>query len=42
MTFRANRRFDISTEKPERFTFIAFCDGLHCPICPTQIAASML
>ena len=31
-------RFDIGTEKPERFTFVVFYRGLHCPICRTQMA----
>jgi len=30
-------RFDIATEKSERFTFILFYRGLHCPICRTQM-----
>jgi peroxiredoxin len=30
-------RFDIATEKPERFAFIVFYRGLHCPICRTQM-----
>ena len=30
-------RFDIATEKPERFSFIVFYRGLHCPICRTQM-----
>jgi len=31
-------RFDIATEKPERFTLVVFYRGLHCPICRTQMA----
>jgi peroxiredoxin len=31
-------RFDISKEKPDRFTFVVFYRGLHCPICRTQLA----
>jgi peroxiredoxin len=30
-------RFDIATERPERFTFVVFYRGLHCPICRTQM-----
>jgi peroxiredoxin len=30
-------RFDLDTEKPERFTFVVFYRGLHCPICRTQL-----
>jgi peroxiredoxin len=30
-------KFDIATEKPERFTFVLFYRGLHCPICRTQL-----
>ena len=26
-------RFDMTSEKSERFTFIVFYRGLHCPIC---------
>ena len=29
----AHGRFDLKTEKPERFTLIVFYRGLHCPIC---------
>lgn len=31
-------RFDIDTEIPERFSFVVFYRGLHCPICRTQLA----
>jgi peroxiredoxin len=31
-------RFDLATEKPERFTFLVFYRGLHCPICRTQMS----
>lgn len=31
-------RFDIDTEAPERFSFVVFYRGLHCPICRTQMA----
>ena len=31
-------RFDIDKETPERFSFVVFYRGLHCPICRTQIA----
>jgi hypothetical protein len=37
-----NGRFNISTEKPECFTFIAVYRGLHWPICRALIGASML
>ncbi|MBI3435364.1 MAG: AhpC/TSA family protein [Proteobacteria bacterium] len=30
-------RFDISAEKPQRFTLVVFFRGLHCPICRTQL-----
>lgn len=30
-------RFDLSAEKPERFTLVMFFRGLHCPICKTQL-----
>ncbi len=30
-------RFDLAAEKPERFTFVVFYRGLHCPICRTQM-----
>jgi peroxiredoxin len=30
-------QFDIATEKPERFSFVVFYRGLHCPICRTQL-----
>ena len=30
-------RFDLASEKPERFTLIVFYRGLHCPICKTQL-----
>jgi peroxiredoxin len=30
-------RFDVVTEKSERFTLIVFYRGLHCPICRTQM-----
>ena len=29
--------FDIAKEKPDRFTFIVFYRGLHCPICRMQL-----
>lgn len=29
--------FDIGKEKPDRFSFIVFYRGLHCPICRTQL-----
>lgn len=29
----AHGRFDIATDKPERFTLVCFYRGLHCPIC---------
>ena len=31
-------RFDIEKEMPERFSFVVFYRGLHCPICRTQMA----
>jgi peroxiredoxin len=34
----AGGRFDIATEKPDRFTLIVFYRGLHCPICRMQLA----
>ncbi|MBI4275830.1 MAG: AhpC/TSA family protein [Rhizobiales bacterium] len=30
-------RFDLASEKSERFTLIVFYRGLHCPICKTQM-----
>lgn len=33
----AGGRFDLSAEKPERFTMVVFYRGLHCPICRTQL-----
>ena len=30
-------RFDIATEKSERFALVVFYRGLHCPICRTQL-----
>jgi peroxiredoxin len=30
-------RFDIASEKPERFTLIVFYRGLHCPQCRKQL-----
>jgi peroxiredoxin len=30
-------RFDMTTEKSERFALIVFYRGLHCPICRTQM-----
>jgi peroxiredoxin len=30
-------RFDLVSEKSERFTLIVFYRGLHCPICKTQM-----
>ena len=32
-------RFDIGNDKPDRFTFVVFYRGLHCPICRTQMGA---
>src|SRR5262245_13418335 len=29
--------FDLSAERPQRFTFLLFYRGLHCPICKTQM-----
>ena len=29
--------FDIAKERPDRFSFIVFYRGLHCPICRTQL-----
>jgi peroxiredoxin len=31
-------RFDIEKETSERFSFVVFYRGLHCPICRTQMA----
>ena len=28
---------DLSAEKPDRFTFVFFYRGVHCPICKTQL-----
>ena len=30
-------RFDIAAENAQRFTFVVFYRGLHCPICRTQL-----
>ncbi len=33
----AGGRFDLSAEKPDRFTLVVFYRGLHCPICRTHL-----
>jgi alkyl hydroperoxide reductase subunit AhpC len=30
-------RFDLATEKPERFTLVCFYRGLHCPVCASYL-----
>jgi peroxiredoxin len=30
-------RFDLSTERPSRFTLICFYRGLHCPVCSNYL-----
>lgn len=29
--------FNLTAEKPDRFTLVVFYRGLHCPICKTQL-----